>query len=550
MACNFRGDDYRKGRNELVYKRVIVLFALTFLLFSCTRPSTVSVPDDSTIVSIESGQIRGTLTGEDSTVKMYRGIPYANAPVGDLRWKPPAAADQWSGVRDTAAYGSSCIQPEQSLVPEAAGNQSEDCLYMNIWTTGEEGDKLPVMVWIHGGGFSIGSGSQSLFDGTHFAESDVVLVTFNYRLGPFGFLAHPALSAESPDGISGNYGMLDQIAALEWVQRNISVFGGDPFNVTIFGESAGGVSVSYLLVSPLAEGLFARAIMQSGVGGTSTPLRSDGSVTSGEELGVEIAEELGWNKPESSSAEAAAALREVSAEDILDTANPRVGLFGKGRALGPVIDGRIFPQPVFEALADGEYIHVPVLIGSNSDEGTLFLRQIPIRGPFGYKLAVEAIFGEDAPDVLALYPTPEREETEERIAELITAASFTCPVQYTARLLAEGRQPVWLYYFSRAAPGLVKRDLGATHGSEIYYVFGNLPASYIDEVDPAVSADMQDAWVRFAHTGDPNGGNLPLWTDYSAENAVYMEFGDYPSIGRELNREACSLFESIFGWSY
>ena len=514
----------------------------------CLSASPARAGDDA-VVRIESGRIREAPVATESQVRVFRGVPFARPPVGKLRWKPPLPAERWLGVRDCTEFGPSCPQPSARIIPEIQGDRSEDCLYLNVWTAGKAGDKRPVMVWIHGGGFSIGGGAQRTYDGRQFAESGAVLVTFNYRLGPFGFMAHPALSAESAKGASGNYGLMDQIAALKWVRRNIAAFGGNPRNVTIFGESAGGVSVGCLLASPLAKGLFHRAIMQSGVAEIATPLRGDdGKEPSAEAVGVMIAGQLGLDDPASDSARTAALLRDKSADELLAAANPRVGLFGKGQKLWPIIDGYVLPWPTPEAIAGKQHNDVPVLLGSNADEGTLFLRQLPIRRRVGYEFVARRLFGQDAERVLAMFPAESDEQVKPTLSRLITASAFVAPTRRTARRLALHKSPVWLYHFTRVSPGAERVQMGATHGIDIFYVFKTLPpGNWTNEVDVAVSDTMHAAWLRFATTGDPNGQSLPDWPAYTADGDTHMEFGDKPEQAQDLWRPECDLFDEIKG---
>ena len=512
----------------------------------CLSASPARAGDDA-VVRIESGRIREAPVATESQVRVFRGVPFARPPVGKLRWKPPLPAERWLGVRDCTEFGPSCPQPSARIIPEIQGDRSEDCLYLNVWTAGKAGDKRPVMVWIHGGGFSIGGGAQRTYDGRQFAESGAVLVTFNYRLGPFGFMAHPALSAESAKGASGNYGLMDQIAALKWVRRNIAAFGGNPRNVTIFGESAGGVSVGCLLASPLAKGLFHRAIMQSGVAEIDTPLRGGaGREPSAESVGVKIAGQLGVDDPASDSARTAAALRGKSADELLAAADPRVGLFGKGQKLWPVIDGYVLPQPTAEVFAAGRHNDVPVMLGSNADEGTLFLRQLPVQRSAGYGLVARLLFGQDAKRVLAMFPAESDDQVKPALARLITASAFVAPTRRTARRLGSQKSPVWLYHFTRVSPGARQRQIGATHGIDIFYVFKTLPpGNWTDEADVAVSDAMHATWLRFATSGDPNGPGLPDWPAYTADADAHMEFGDKLTTGRHLWRRECDLFDDI-----
>ena len=494
----------------------------------------------------QSGRICGVQDRRNRGAFAYLGIPYAKAPVGELRWKAPQPVEPWEGVRDCTRFGPSCLQPAAGIIREIQGRQDEDCLYLNVWTAGSAGDERPVMVWIHGGGFAIGSGAHAVHNGRHFAASGAVLVTINYRLGPFGFLSHPALSAESGAGASGNYGLMDQIAALEWVQRNIAAFGGDPDNVTIFGESAGGMSVACLLASPLAKGLFHRAIMQSGVAETTTPLRdSRGREPSAEAVGAKIATGLGIVDAASDSPQTAARLRDVPAKKLLAAANPRVGMFGKGRRLWPVIDGHVLPRPPADIFATGQHNDVPVLLGSNANEGTLFLRQLQVRRPLGYAFVVRSLFGADAKRVLKAFPARSAEQIKPALADLVTVSAFIAPTRRTARRLSAQGSPVWLYHFTRVSPGAKRTSMGATHGADVLYVFKTLPPLGFDRTDTAVSSAMHETWLRFATTGDPNGGDLPEWPAYSNENDTHLELGDDIKTGHGLRREACDLFDEI-----
>ncbi len=503
-------------------------------------------PQQAAAIEVESGQIRGKVDSVERRVRAYLGIPFAQPPVGKLRWRPPQPVEPWDGVRDCTKFGPSCPQPPGTIIPDVRGAKSEDCMYLNVWTAANAGDKRPVMVWIHGGGFTIGSGAQSIFNGRHFAASGAVLVTLNYRLGPFGFLAHPALSAESRHGVSGNYGMLDQIAALRWVQRNIAAFGGDPKNVTIFGESAGAVSVGCLLASPLAKGLFQRAIMESGVAAATQVLRGRaGPRPSAEAAGVEIAKRLGIDKPASGSPETAAALRAKSPEELLAAARPRVGLFGKGQQFWPCVDGYALPEPPADRVAAGKHNDVPVILGTNADEGTLFLRQLPVRRAIGYRFLLRRLFQQDAPRVWALFPAATDAEVRPMLTKVVTVSVFVSGARRMARLLASQQSPVWLYHFTRVSPGAKRTRMGATHGAEVFYVFKTLRGFGTDRTDAALSQAMHAAWLRFGQTGDPNGGGLPQWPAYTGENDTHLEFGDTIRTGRGLWREACDLFDEI-----
>ncbi len=366
-------------------------------------------------VELDSGPITGErLKHDDVEIWVFRGVPYAAPPVGDLRWKPPQPVQSWSKPRACTSFGPSCPQPGQGgsfyIDVLAVGSTDEDCLYLNVWSPAESSDeRLPVMVWIHGGSFETGSGSMAIYDGRNLAARGVVVVTINYRLGPFGFLAHPSLSAESPHGVSGNYGLLDQIAALEWIQRNIAGFGGDPGNVTVFGESAGAISILDLLVSPLASGLFHRAISQSGIllddgFGVSTT----GTLEQGESAGEAFAARLGV----SDSSDALARLRTKTADELLAAMTavaPGTALLEQGLVWKPVADGYVLPDRPSRLWAAGERHNVPLLIGSNADEGNTFLSGLSV-AKGDYESLMAQIFGMHVQEALALYP-PEEERT-------------------------------------------------------------------------------------------------------------------------------------------
>ena len=506
-----------------------------------------AAPADELRVQTQAGPIVGTYTSDLGEVRAFRGIPFAAPPIDDLRWQPPQPVLPWSQVRDGTEFAASCLQPATLLGP-IEGNLSEDCLYLNVWTpAGAEPGSLPVMVWIHGGGFAAGSGSQSATNGTALAREDVVVVGVNYRLGPFGFLAHPGLSAESEDGVSGNYGLLDQIAALQWVQDNISAFGGDPENVTIFGVSAGGLSVCCLLTSPLAEGLFHRAIIESGAAaGLMAPLRSDDpAMPTMESVGQTVAERLNIT---TDGAEAVAELRATDAQTLLDAAAPSVGIFGDGLKFWPCVDGVVLPDAPAAGIAAGEVPDVPVLIGTTADEGIIFTsRQIRPLRPIGYHVMLAAIFGEKAVTVAARYPVTSADETAEQLGRIVTHACFTAPARRAARALAEhNASDVYVYQFSRVCQLAEDQGLGAFHGAEVPYVFGTKSRILgFTDVDIALSRTMRQAWTRFARTGDPNGVGLPDWPAYDAEEEWHMAFGDETAAGQHLEADACDLFDGI-----
>ena len=473
------------------------------------------------------GDVTGVTAGK---VESFKGIPFAAPPVGDARWRPPGPAPSWKDVRTASAFGPVCMQSLRLGVPIP---MSEDCLTLNVWRPAgaQPGAKLPVMVWIYGGAFIFGSGSTPFYDGTHFAEDGVVLVTFNYRVGRFGFFAHPALDGGA--GPVANYGLMDQIAALKWVKANIAAFGGDPRNVTVFGESAGAISVNLLMGSPAAHGLFDKAIAESGFGRVHPK-----SLKTAEAVGRSFAEAHGVKGDD---AAAAAALRALPA-DALNAAFS--GLTDPSIA-GPVIDGRIVTQGVAEAFAKGEEAHVPYLEGGNSYEASLFPHVADTPDP------VIARAGDPA-KVTLLYggkPAPEVAR------ELMTDTMITEPDRNLAREMARQGLPAFVYHFSYVPAAGRQASFGAAHGSEIGYVFGNLPTAPISfggfnipaatPDDQTLSVAMHAYWVAFAKTGSPGAAGGPAWPRYTVDGDALLEFGaDGVNVRKGFEKDRLDLLEA------
>ncbi len=513
------------------------------LFVSCaTEPEPVPV---TTKVPIASGEIQGEKLDGEPAVHVYRGIPYAAPPVGDLRWRPPRPAESWDGVRPATEFGPMCPQAKFEGfygIPDLP--KSEDCLTLNVWTaaaTVEE--RRPVMVWIHGGGFTVGSGRLELYDGVTLARDGAVVVTVNYRLNVFGFLAHPALSAESEHDSSSHYGILDQIAALEWVRDNIASFGGDPERVTIFGESAGSMSVSLLTVTPLARGLFHRAIGQSGAALMPVErLRGDGvRGLSSEAIGEHFAEALGVGDAE----DVVAAMRAKPAGEVLDVflSNPMYSAFW---SFAPV-DGWVLPAQPREILERGEQADVPVLIGTNADEGSALVDYFfpASRSSLaGYGEALSNLYGDSADVFRELYPAADDDAAREALAELLADDFFTFPTWVWGHGMASVASPVFVYRFTRA-PVLEDGKYGAFHAAEIPYVFGTVwPGAEWTEDDERLATAMRATWLRFALTGDPNGdGPLPEWPAYTSDNEAYMELGDLFEVKSHLRMEQVKAFD-------
>lgn len=514
--------------------------ALLLILFVVIRHAPAQTP---VLVTTDSGQVIGERV---DAVNVFKSIPYAAPPVGDLRWREPQKVTPWSTPLSCNAFSSRCPQPDVSDRPwlGKAGSMDEDCLYLNIWAPAKADKPLPVMVWIHGGGFTIGAGSLSFYDGTTLAKQGVVLVSINYRLGPFGFFGHKSLTAESPNHVSGNYGLLDQIAALQWVKQNINQFGGDPNRVTIFGESAGSVSVTCLMASPLSKGLFHRVIAQSGTGAslhqqldTAHP-RSDCL----HELGRKIAAKLDITGDD---AKALTALRKVSAEDLLKASDPEVVMKKTGFKFGPVIDGYVLPDNPGKVFANGKQHPIPLMIGSNGADGVLHASALPIRRVQGYRWIINRLFKNDGPQILALFPAKTNAEIKQAMIDLMTVSAFVATSRRFASWMQKTEAPAYLYHFTRVSPAAQRINIGAAHGAEIVYIFdtfGN-PAGY-NTTDHKLADIMRQYWINFATTGNPNGNTLPHWPTYDATDE-HMQFGDLAQSGEHLHQEACDIFDRI-----
>lgn len=470
---------------------------------------------------------------------VYKGIPYAAPPVGELRFRPPALPVAWTDPRRFDDFGPACPQSESDE------DTSEDCLTLNVWTPAKvSGNRLPVMVFFHGGAFLSGSGSVPVYDGAALSRMGVVVVTLNYRLGALGFLTHPALSSESPQGVSGNYGLLDQQAALSWVSRNITAFGGDPANVTIFGQSAGAASVVLHLFRPEASGLFARAIAQSPVApGAFRPLRESARGTvAAEAVGQAFARRLGID-PAADDKTTLAALRAADVDAILAASapDPRLAVEVAGLLFCPTVDGVVVPAHPLELIGRGALPDKPLLIGTTTDEGSLFLPGLmpPAETPWAYSRLVKRRFGPDADKVLALVPG-RGEDLRTDLSRLITARWFTAFSVSFAQAMADAGRPVWLYRFAAPAPagalGMLMDESGASavtaaqagvpHSADLFYVFGFAPWYLgFDDADRDLSRRMRTYWTDFAKSGDPNGAGLPAWPRLARDRPQLLFIG-------------------------
>jgi para-nitrobenzyl esterase len=490
-----------------------------------------------TVVKIDSGW----LSGSGTTVRSYKGIPYAAPPIGDLRWKPPQPAKAWKGIRVAKDFSPICPQPELMV----GFRQSEDCLTLNVWTPARAAtERLPVMVWIHGGGFVIGASSQTVYDGEPLASQGVVLVSLNYRMGIFGFLAHPALSRESPRGVSGNYGMLDMVAALEWVKRNISNFGGDPNNVTIFGESAGGTAVMLLMVMPQSEGLFHKVIAESAAW-MYVPFSHLKESWYGripmEKFGEKLASDL-------------AGLRSKPASELLKLAPLDINseAADRGEAFMPVVDGWALPDDPARLFSQGKFHATALIAGTNADEGTLF--NLPIRSLEAYRKWADRQFGQQAEAMLAVYPAATDADASGAAAHAMGDNMFLQGTRSVLRAVSKAHPKTFQYQFTRVS-GVGRRiKFGSYHASEIGYVFGTLPdsafgtsttlfgdfsvdADTYNEQDTRLAKAMSGAWVQFARTGSPNGPGLASWPAFGDGKESYMEFGDQIVVKTALRKK-------------
>ncbi|WP_161828195.1 carboxylesterase/lipase family protein [Steroidobacter agaridevorans] len=493
-----------------------ILLAVLLVLSSVAYASDVAPV---TRISTASGVVQGVI---ENNLAVFRGIPYAKPPVGDLRWRAPQPVDPWKEVLDARRLSADCMQAPFGPTPTQGRHPvAEDCLYLNIWRPASDARKLPVMVWIHGGGFVNGGSSSPDSTGEGVAARDAVFVSFNYRLGRFGFFALPALSAEHAEEAKGNYGLMDQIAALRWVRNNIDRFGGDANNITVVGESAGGISINMLLTSPSTSGLFDRAIIQSGGGRklvrTRDLAKDVPDAVSAATLGIKFAKSKGI---EGADAAALAKLRELSADAVTSGLN-MVGLLVPDRALfsGPVIDGKLFVESPEEAYAAGRQHPVPLIVGATSSDLSL-----------SYAKSVEdafAIFGADAGTARSAYD-PTGDGDLKRINNAIGSdRAMVEPARFIARSMSQLRR-VYAFRFSYVLEA--KRSgspYGAQHATDVPYAFDLLSAVHGDIVSPAdgrIAAAMCDYWVAFARTGNPNGASRPTWPAYNAAADAILDF--------------------------
>lgn len=500
-------------------------------------------PSETTVAQ---GRVKGVV---EEGITTYWAIPFAEAPVGELRWKAPVPKKAWTGVRACTEPAGMPPQQTRSWPGAPAPKVTEDCLYLNIQTPAKTvGEKLPVLVWIHGGGFITGDANSN--NGIHFARKGIVYVSLSYRTGALGFLSLPELSAENPRHISGNYGLLDMIEGLKWVKENIAAFGGDPAKVTIMGESAGAIAVSMLCASPLAKGLFRGAISESG--GSFCPVDAV-RVDNNGIRDVQGSEQYGLDWMKRVGVASLAQLRETPWETLVsDEQSGGVGGFW------PTVDGYVLPDDQYKMYEAGDYNDVNVLIGTNSDEGSMFVRPTQVAK---YQADIKAEYGPFAERMLQLYPASSDQETFAALSDIFRETAFAWPTWAWAVLQQKtGKGKVYLYYFDQfqenggmfggpGGPGGQRpKPRGAGHASELSYVFGSSWGRPFEGADKAVSDAMNEYWANFVKTGDPNGSGLDTWPVYQDGRKSVMFFKNGTSLIETPNKPQLELMEEYFAW--
>ena len=505
------------------------LFAAT-VIAAMQMASAASAPQ----VRTESGVVSGR---SDHGLSVYKGVPFASPPVGDLRWRPPSAVAPWAGIREADTFAPACVQDGVSMPGETPPTVSEDCLYLNIWTPAKNAaEHLPVIVWIYGGGYRNGSASMPLYWGDRLAHQGVIVVTIAYRLGPLGFLALPELTRESAHHSSGNYGLMDQIAALEWVQRNIAALGGDPRRVTIAGQSSGSISVSVLMASPLAKGLFQRAIGESG--GLFEPLQLAPNYL------LANAERDGEKYVASLGVASLAELRRLPAARL--TGGPTAG-----GVTHPVLEPYLLPRTPYEVFASGQQNDVPLLIGSNAEEARS-LTDVSHTTGATFAADIENSFGKLPPAIVAAYPHATDAEAQKARLDLERDLRFGWDMWAWARLQAKtGRSPVYYYSFRQRPPfpaGSLYAGWGASHFAELWYVFDHLNQApwRWTPADRTLARDMSSYWSNFARSGDPNGRDLPAWPAFTNAAGRVLYLGDPVQMGAVANLDTLTILDGIY----
>jgi para-nitrobenzyl esterase len=505
--------------------RLVVITALALQITSLATAQQVVT---------QSGAIAGV---RERGLNVYKGVPFAAPPLGELRWQPPAPAVPWAGTRRAAAFAPACMQQGVSMPGETPPVVSEDCLYLNIWSPANGRPRpLPVIVWIYGGGYRNGSASMPLYWGDQLARKGAIVVTIAYRVGPLGFLALPELTRESAHGSSGNYGLMDQIAALTWIQHNIRAFGGDPTRVTIAGQSAGAMSVSMLMASPLAKGLFQRAIGESGGLFEPVQLAPRYLLVNAERDGEKYAASLG--------AASLAALRQLPAAQL-------VAADKADEVTHPVIDPYVLPLSPYDAFVAGQQNDVPLLIGSNAEEARALTTVTDVKaGTFGAD--VERSFGQLPPAIIAAYPHASDAQAQQARLDLERDLRFGWDMWAWARLqTATGKNSVFYYAFLQRPPfpdGTVYQGWGASHFAELWYVFDHLQQEpwRWSPADRKLAQAMSGYWVNFARSGNPNGRGLPDWPAFALANSKVLYLTTPISVGGVMNGDSLSVLDGVY----
>jgi para-nitrobenzyl esterase len=494
-----------------------ILFGIVLVASTVAVKSQNVTPESTDIVKISDGTLAG-LRSDDNQIISFKGIPFAAPPVGDGRWKAPQPVVKWTGIKTCYSYSASPMQPKpvpfnvytaEFLIPEEP--IGEDCLYLNVWKHMEPSkDMRPVFVWIYGGGFNSGGASVPLYDGEAMARKGVIFVSINYRVGIFGFFSHPELTKESPNNASGNYGLMDQIAALKWIQNNIEAFGGDKNNVTIAGQSAGSMSVNCLVVSPLARGLFHKAIAESGANLLPTSPVNTSSLVAEESKGLKVGSSL--NTPSVS------ALRSLSAQYLQDNVKER---------FGPIVDGYVLPQSISKIFSMGKQADVPLLTGWNEDES---FAQVQAKEVFLKEMGEK--YGSRLPEFLTYYPASTEEEAAASQVNVWRDRVFAVSNYQWAIIQSERTKPAYVYYFKRRPPATLEFvKYKAFHTAEVAYALNNL--KFVNRkwepIDHTLANIISSYWVNFAKTGNPNGKGLPPWPAYSKKDSGVIVLSEAPA---------------------
>jgi para-nitrobenzyl esterase len=508
--------------SDLSFRVILPFLVLTTSITLAQNPKTRT----------KSGALSGVSEGG---VSVYKGVPFAAPPVGNLRWHPPSPVAAWPGTRKADVFAPACIQDSVSMPGETPPTVSEDCLYLNVWTPAKSSrEHLPVIVWIYGGGYISGSSSMPLYWGDRLAHKGVIVVTIPYRLGPLGFLAHRELTRESPHHSSGNYGLMDQIAALEWIQQNIAAFGGDPKNITIAGQSSGSISVSILMASPLAKGLFQRAIGESGGLFEPFQLAPKFLLANAEAEGEKYAASLGATSLQQ--------LRSLAADKLAGNA---------GGIVHPVIEPYVLPASPYEAFTSGRQNDVPLLLGSNAEEARALTDVSHVKAAT-FDKDLEQSFGQLPPALAAAYPHATDKEAQQARLDLERDLRFSWDMWAWARLQATtGKSSVYFYCFRQQPPfpaDSIYAGWGASHYAELWYVFDHLDQSpwRWTKADRKVAEEMSNYWVNFARSGNPNGPGLPLWPPFTNVDSKTVYLGDPTTVGGVPNVNGLRTFDAVY----